>query len=340
MNSYITSVSGHGCVSYSMSPMTSRHHYAAVLLGNGKILITGGYSDGAIDIELAIAELYDPVMDAWVLASAMKTTRSFHTATELSDGKILVVGGYNNLCGLAAEVELYDPTTDVWSLAAPMTCPRAGHTATLLDDGRVLVIGGTWSPKSAELYDPAADTWSPVGTMSNTRSNHAATLLNNGRVLVTGGYGDGYLASVELYNPATNSWSLATPMTNARILHTATLLSDGMVLVMGGSDGASESSLSSDACDNYLASVELYDPAANVWLPLAPMSAARYSHTATLLHDGRVLVAGGYGIGTNYLATAELYNPATGSCSPMSAVSNTTIAATLNDGSILVWQCQ
>ncbi|NLY16918.1 MAG: hypothetical protein GXZ05_11180 [Gammaproteobacteria bacterium] len=59
-----------------------------------------------------------------------------------------------------------------------------------------------------------------------------------------------------------------------------------------------------------LTSAELYDPATPRWSTAASLVAARYSHTATLLPTGQVLVAGGWG-SSGYLVSAELYNPVT-----------------------------
>ena len=63
-------------------------------------------------------------------------------------------------------------------------------------------------------------------------------------------------------------------------------------------------------------SAELYDPATGTSTPTGSMNVARRDHTATLLTDGTVLIAGGWNQPNNspqtYLSTAELYHPDTG----------------------------
>jgi Kelch motif len=84
----------------------------------------------------------------------------------------------------------------------------------------------------------AAGTWTATGSLTTTRIDHTATLLSNGKVLVAGGFvgtlPNPVLASAELYDPATGAWSATGSMVHARHLHTATLLHDGRVLVAGG----------------------------------------------------------------------------------------------------------
>jgi WD40 repeat protein len=186
-----------------------------------------------------------------------------------------------------------------WTKTGSMITPTEQQTATLLQNGQVLM------PGTAELYNPATGKWAATGSMGTARTiGFTATLLQNGQVLVAGGVEAGVNMTVtsgaELYNPATGQWAATGSMTTARTGHTATLLPSGQVLVAGG-----EGSCVNGSCP-ILASAELYNPATGTWTPTGSMTTARYGHSATLLQNGQVLVAGGPG------SSAELYHPATG----------------------------
>src|SRR6266508_2005230 len=74
--------------------------------------------------------------------ASLATSRREHSATLLSDGKVLVVGGYTGATVLATS-ELYDPVSGMWTAGVGLLATaRREHTATLLADGRVLVTGG------------------------------------------------------------------------------------------------------------------------------------------------------------------------------------------------------
>jgi hypothetical protein len=98
---------------------------------------------------------------------------------------------------------------------------------------------------------------------------------------------------------APGTWTASGNLNTAREAHTATLLPDGKVLVAGGYYW--------DGSFHYLNSAEVYDPAAGTWTASGNLNTARESHTATLLPDGKVLVAGGMDSG-GYLNSAEVYD--------------------------------
>ncbi len=289
---------------------TGRTRHAATLLPNWKVLVTGG---GVSDTNSTIAcELYDPFAGTWTPTGAMITARDSHTATLLLNGKVLVAGGYNrdqasDLC----TAELYDPATGTWTPAGLLATARNTHTAMLLFGGMVLIAGGAIdrsysSLSSAELFDPATGAWKATGSMISPRQYHRMALLTSGRVLVTGGDSDGNIISgAELYEPTAGTWTPTAALTNARTAHTATLLPDGKVLAASG--------LHDLNTGGELSSAEVYDPASGSWTPSGTLSTARDGHTATLLPNGKVLVAAGYISSTSvWLSSAELYDSALG----------------------------
>lgn len=307
-----------------------RNSPSATLLPNGKVLIVGGTSTNDIASRLNSGELYDPATNSWAPAGTLAAARTWHSATKLSSGVVLVAGGL----GLAT-AELYNQASNAWTAAGGLATARGGHTATLLDSGKVLVAAGYNYPgtflASAELYDPATNAWSAAGSLAHARQGHTATLLASGKVLVVGGVDSTLVAqaSAELYDPVTNSWTAAGTLAAARALHTATKLPSGLVLVAGGTayNGGT-----------LLASAELYDPATNSWRAAGTLAAARSIHTATLLTSGKVLVVGGGG-SAYALATAELYYPATNTWEVADALANTReghTATLLSNGKVLV----
>lgn len=309
-----------GTFSRTGSMGTARGDHTTTRMSDGRVLVIGGFARGPGGDPLASAEIFDPKTEAFSPTGSMTTDRAGYTATLLADGRVLVAGGKADPAELAS-AELYDPATGTFSPTGSMAVAREGSAATLLADGRVLVAGGmgeTTGLASAELYDPTSGTFSPTGPMSDPRALPSATLLADGRVLVAGGINtfatEGLpLASAELYDPRSGTFSPTGSMATARRGHAATLLADGRVLVTGGTSSGNQA-----GATEMLASAELFDPETGTFGPTGSMATGRAAHTATLLANGRVLVAGGVevldlsGPGPA-LATVEMYDPAVGS---------------------------
>jgi hypothetical protein len=191
-----------------------------------------------------------------------------------------------------------------------MNGSRQNSAASKLANGKVLVSGGlsTQALATAEIYSPDTGTFAATGSMVNARQNHTSTLLANGKVLLVGGEGGPGggtpVATAELYDPATGTFSVTGSMATPRTLHTASILGNGKVLVTGG--------LWTHTARAILDTAEVYDPATGTFLATGPMTAARYWQTATVLANGKVLVAGGYGLNGGAMASVDLYDPATG----------------------------
>jgi hypothetical protein len=176
---------------------------------------------------------------------------------------------------------------------------------------------------------------SPAFVMTTSRADHSATTLGSGKVLIAGGIkgenvGD-MLASAEIYDPANPGFTPTGAMATQREGQTATLLPNGTVLIAGG--------IRNFGYRETLRSAEIYDPGSGTFKPTADMAHHRQGHTATLLRDGRVLIAGGQGDGPESLSSAELYDPALGgfaSAGHMNYQRTAHAASLLSNGQVLI----
>jgi Galactose oxidase, central domain len=271
---------------------------------------------------------------------SLVTARQGHTATLLSNGKVLLAGGISaNLANVPAlaSAELYDPSTGTFVPTGSMASPRASHTATLLPNGSVLIAGGyssisgggfSGATATVELYDPDTGKFSPAGKMSLPRFWHSATLLKNGKVLIAGGYPYPPTATAEMYDPTSGAFTRTGSMTTPRSQPLATLLADGRVLIVPSGDGADYNS------------AEIYDPDAESfhatnWANAHGMVAG----SAAALADGKVLLTLNLSECDFLGNAAESYDSASDQFTDTSPTLNGTCQPTatlLSDGTVLI----
>jgi N-acetylneuraminic acid mutarotase len=241
----------------SATMASPRIFHTATRLQNGLVLLAGGQSDTNDGDGADIAELFNPATQTFTALSATMTSpRGGHAAVLLPDGKVLLMGGFNNSSMSLNSAEVFDPVTQTFTaLTATMTSGRSDFTSTLLPNGKVLLTGGDSSDTTldtAELFDPTSQTFSSVAaTMTSARMGHTATLLGNGLVLVAGGVDIGpafpsasiVYNTTEVYDPASQVFTTTdVTLTTPRFFHAQTLLATGSVLLTGGSNVESSNS--------------------------------------------------------------------------------------------------
>ncbi len=282
------------------------------------------------DDTLAYPAILDP---RWTTTGSMVIARQGHTATLLSTGNVLIVGGTTDGATMLSSAELYNPATGTWAItdSMPPDMARTLHTATQLratsqptTSGKVLIAGG-WDGSTTlyncQVYDPVVGTWDQTTSMTGLgRHAHTATLLADGKVLLTGGMrATTNLNTAETFDPDLLGWGATNnKMVSALKSHQAVLLNttnsqlSNKVLVIGGNNGTSTTS-----------TVTLYDPTTGKFTTQTALSSPREGHTATVLPNGRILVTGGKN-GSTTLNTTLLFNPSSGSGTWSSAGTMTT----------------
>lgn len=280
--------------------------HRAIALADGSVLLLGGYTqDGPTDQ----VERFDPASGRFTAHGRLREARDGFSATLLGDGGILVAGGYANGMRRLASAERYDPVTGTSQAVGDMATPRMSHTATLLGDGCVLVAGGSRSrdavDASLELFDPRSATFSPAGTLQRARHKHAAIAIGE-RVLLLGGAtipeADGHFRDSEWWSPAGLAPGPALHHGRYKFLDAVVRLADSRVLVAGGGRQP-----------------ELLDTPGERFAPVdGDTGSALAFTTATLLDDGRVLIAGGYDPGIRVSRQAWLFPSPPGASAPAS----------------------
>jgi WD40 repeat protein len=311
--------------------LSRRASHTSTLLKDGSVLIAGGFHDrDGENVFLNTAEIYNPETGEFTPTGNMTSQRVSQNAVLLPDGRVLIVGGWENTVR-SSLLEIYDPETGTFSVAAHLPSHRDGTTSTMLNNGKVLITGGVRARgdflDEALLFDPGNNSLTPAGDLNVPRFSHTATLLPDGNVLIMGGESvNGILSEAEIYNPQSNTFTSVGNMNTIRYKHAAILLNDGNVLVVGGSDDR-------DWRGKYN-TAEVFLTKENKFIPASTLSGERFKLSDALapLPDGKILVAGGN-------KKLEVYDPVKDTFIEMGTLPDNfyyTTATPLLNGSVLI----
>lgn len=204
------------------TPLTmnaARAGHGASLMGNGKVLVTGGFATFNLADILAFltgvqgsTEIFDPVAGTFTPGPTLLEPRAFHTSTTLSNGQVLIAGGLSiipfiNVPNISATAYRFNPATNSFGFPSTMSGGRFLHSAVALSNGKVLIAGGatfdltqfllTLDPTTivvgtlsdCQVYTPTAfgGSFATVAGMSQGRAGAGLAALPNGGALIAGG---------------------------------------------------------------------------------------------------------------------------------------------------------
>ena len=292
---------------------------------------------GFLELEgLRASWTYDWRDDSHTSTGPMKYGRWYPSLVTMPDGKVTVFSGVTKLLkssqlGQVRRTETFDPATSTWTenyvgdeseTALPLF-----SRLTLMPNGKVLFngVGQNFGPNGTDaeeatfnfqkMWDPKTKKWEIVGLAPGGSRGSASQVLlplkapyDKGEVMVFGGTigippGEFMATNLSTITTVTNDGKISNRLTkgqlnNRRWFHSGTLLPDGTVFASSGGD---KDSLQAPGYEIAVRQGELYDPATDMWKPVASEARDRHYHEiGTLLPDGRVLSGGMSSVATFY----------------------------------------
>jgi len=275
------------------------------------------------------------------IAEPTPPDRENYVTAQLNDGRVLFAAGADDNGNAIKRAEVFDPSTNKFRPTGAMVVPRCGPTATVLPNGRVLIAGGATCSeepapiKTLEVFDPSSGTFHHAADLTFPRFDLNAMLLKNGKVLIAQGYNAAryLIAPAEIFDPVLAIVQPAGSMMTPRCFGSETQLPSGQVLIAGGVRCDEPEREAIDAA-------EIYDPAGQFGR-VGAMSVARVCHSATVMKNGKVLIAGGASALANggALNSAEIYDPDKAIFSPTGSMTKARAcpsAMARDDGTVVV----
>lgn len=255
-----------------------RAGHGASLMGNGKVLITGGLASVDLTNPLALfagiqatTEVFDPANNTFTAGPNMLEARALHTSTTLTSGQVLVAGGITlipiiNIPTVSATAYRFNPTTSSFGLPSAFSGARFLHTACALSDGKVLLVGGLTLDLTAFL-----------------QSGNIADLIVGTRT------------DCQVYTPSFlgfGTFATVNGMQVGRAGAAVAPLPSGGALIAGGFEVAIDASTSTFVA-TASATADRFSQGPNTLVPTGSMAAPRLFPTTVNLPDGTIMVVGG-----------------------------------------------
>ena len=340
------------------SAMSCPHYKPAILkLPNGKVLVTGNQYTLSKCIEI-----YDPATKSFTRLNDMVLARKNPFLFNLSDGRVLILGGVQ---------QKYPPSTTVYSIQPEIYDPSEGSFTVLntfhngysnqewmphvthavqMSDGRIFILSGS---TSSAVLNPLTGTVIQSASTLYPRTNGAMTPLSDGRILLVGG--NTSPTSAEVFTPVGTSRGFNTYLRQSGDLLgsstllesmltsrrdqfvTTSVLSDGRVMFTGGRNENNEMQ----------SSVDIFNPITMQFMSNPPsMPISRSSHNSVSFSDGTLMIYGGWtaripsGTGTYQTKSVIMFDPATNTfTSGFGELTTPRVdapAIRLNDGTVLI----
>lgn len=260
----------------------------------------------------------------------MLQPRLGHAMTVLPDGRVLVSGGFTDwtnaganfvarLNSVQSSTEIWDPATGLWAAGPTMASARGGHTQTLLPNGKVLIAGGCNGGTSllaggiqiiyvpvftatCEIFDPATNLLTPTAPLGLPLGFHGASVLGTGNVLLTGGaanigfYGEAAATNAcRVYDVAAGTWTDVGGLPTGVAFHTQETLRGGAAaVIVGGFIGNFQNLQGTTSTATHDGVTATARALLGTNPGTAQPSEAVGTHAAALMHDGTLLVTGGF----------------------------------------------
>ena len=242
-------------------------------LADGRILVVGGFGQSGNNMGISDAEIFDPTTNTWTSVAKMAYQRWHPTATTLSDGRVLVTGGWKTTAHTNAGIpEIYDPVANKWTSLTNANNPFETYPFIyMLSDGRLVHVNGSEYATVTDILDPATQSWSVVD--SNITAGGSAAMYLPDKIMKAGSASDSQFSGpssnttyVIDMTQASPSWKQSPSMVYPRSFFNLTTLPDGTVLATGGETDKNGGNIS-----NAVYPAELWSPQSQTWMTMASM---------------------------------------------------------------------